>query len=118
MKKNQEKQKTVMGHRKILRFIKSIRDSFIGATFVYTHGSCYQFYLVLKSVIPDAEAYYDGDHVITKIRERFYDITGEVDGSNHLSVDQHYHHDIFRKLKFKIEIVDSETLKKAIKESK
>jgi hypothetical protein len=100
--------------------VKSIRDSFVGAEFLYTHGSCYQFYLILKSIIPNAEAYYDSDHVITKIGERFYDITGEVEGcrSNYLSVDQHYHHDILRKLKFRIKIVDTGVLKKAVKESK
>jgi len=59
-------------------FIATIRDSFIGSQQVYTEGSCYHFYLILKKVFPNAEAYYDLDHVITKIGDRFYDITGEV----------------------------------------
>lgn len=59
-------------------FIAKIRDSFIGAQQVYTEGSCYHFYLILKEVFPEAEPYYDADHVITKIDNKFYDITGEI----------------------------------------
>ena len=59
-------------------FIATIRDSFIGSQQVYTEGSCYHFYLILKCVYPEAEPYYDADHIITKIGNSFYDITGEV----------------------------------------
>ena len=61
-----------------LDFITSIRESFKGSVDVYTKGSCYQFYLILKQVFPDAIAYYNQDHVITLIDGKFYDITGEV----------------------------------------
>ena len=40
-------------------------------------GNCYQFYKILKSVFKDAEAYYDSNHVWTKIDGKFYDIRGE-----------------------------------------
>ena len=63
---------------KVERFISTVRDSFIGSQQVYTEGSCYHFYLILKEVFPEAEAYYDADHVITKIDGKFYDITGEI----------------------------------------
>lgn len=59
-------------------FIATIRDSFIGSQEVYTKGSCYHFYLILKKVFPSAEAYYNINHVITKIDSKYYDITGEV----------------------------------------
>ena len=59
-------------------FISTIRDSFIGSQQVYTEGSCYHFYLILKTVFPTAEPYYDLDHIITKINDKYYDITGEV----------------------------------------
>lgn len=59
-------------------FISTIRDSFIGSQQVYTEGSCYHFYLILKKVFPDAEPYSDLDHIITKINNKYYDITGEV----------------------------------------
>lgn len=65
-------------HKRVERFISTIRDSFIGCQQVYTEGSCYHFYLILKEVFPDAEPYYDNDHFITKIGDHFYDITGEV----------------------------------------
>ena len=58
--------------------ISKIRDSFIGAQQVYTEGSCYHFYLILHSIFPEAEPWYDADHVITKIGGKFYDITGEI----------------------------------------
>ena len=65
-------------------FIAKIRDSFVGSQQVYTEGSCYHFYLILKEVFPDAEAYYDQEHIITKIGDKFYDITGEVEASSNM----------------------------------
>jgi hypothetical protein len=65
-------------------FIAKIRDSFIGSQQVYTEGSCYHFYLILKEVFPNAECWYDQDHVVTKIDDKFYDITGEVSRSTGL----------------------------------
>lgn len=58
-------------------FIKTIRESFQSSTAVYTCGCCYQFYEILKVVFPEAEPYYDGNHVWTKIDGKFYDIKGE-----------------------------------------
>lgn len=75
---------------KILSFIASIRNSFEGSERVYTNGSCYQFYKILKQVFPDAEAYYDSYHVITEIGGRYYDITGEVERTRHLLMSEHY----------------------------
>ena len=69
----------------IEKFISVIRDSFIGSQQVYTEGSCYHFYLILKQVFPEAECWFDIDHVITKIDDKFYDITGEVATSNSMS---------------------------------
>lgn len=64
--------------QEVEKFIQTIRDSFIGSQQVYTEGSCYHFYLILKQVFPEAKAYYDADHIITKIGNKFYDITGEI----------------------------------------
>jgi hypothetical protein len=63
---------------KVERFISVVRDSFIGSQQVYTEGSCYHFYLILKEVFPEAKPYYDISHVLTEIDGKFYDITGEV----------------------------------------
>lgn len=60
------------------KFIAVVRDSFIGSQQVYTEGSCYHFYLILKTVFPESKPYYDMDHIITEINGKFYDITGEV----------------------------------------
>ena len=59
-------------------FIKVIRESFDGSVYVYTKGSCYRFYEILKCMYPEAEPYYGNNHVITKVCDKFYDITGEV----------------------------------------
>lgn len=67
---------------KVEKFISTIRDSFIGSQQVYTEGSCYHFFLILKEVFPEAECYYDTYHVVTKIGDYFYDITGKVIKSN------------------------------------
>jgi hypothetical protein len=64
-------------HEKIIAIIKAIRESFGASIAVYTMGNCYQFYEILKTIFKDAEAYYDGNHVWTKIGDRFYDIRGE-----------------------------------------
>lgn len=61
-------------------FIQTIRNSFVGSTAVYTRGSCYQFYLILKQVYPQSTPWYsaDHDHVITCINGVLYDITGAL----------------------------------------
>lgn len=64
------------------KFISTIRDSFIGSQQVYTEGSCYHFYLILKEVFPEAECIYDGDHVLTRLDGKCYDITGIVSEPN------------------------------------
>jgi hypothetical protein len=91
-----------MTHHEIIEFIRTIRESFDGAEVIYKFGSCYHFYLILKTVNPDAKAYSDDNHVITRIFGRFYDITGEVERGNHIPVDYHYSHEKLKKLKFKL----------------
>ena len=76
----------------IEKFISTIRDSFIGSQQVYTEGSCYQFYLILKNVFPDAICWYDECHIITEIDGRFYDITGEVQKNSNLLIMDHAAH--------------------------
>lgn len=59
--------------------IALIRDSFDESVLVYTTGSCYRLYLILRMVFPEAEPYYDWEegHVYTKIGRAFYDIKGK-----------------------------------------
>lgn len=74
------KQKCPTGMNDISSFIATIRDSFHNAEHVYMHGSCFEFYKILKHVFPDAEPHYDEvvGHVYTKIGSGFYDIRGRV----------------------------------------
>ncbi|HAS92347.1 MAG TPA: hypothetical protein DCS12_09010 [Clostridiales bacterium] len=74
----------------ILALITAIRQSFPESVKVYTEGHCYGFYKILKAMFPSAVAYYNSDHVITKINGLFYDITGEVDGLGYLEMEVHY----------------------------
>jgi len=74
--------------KRILKIISKIRNSFVGAEVVYTQGSCFKFYEILKAIYPDAEPYYIDKHIITKIGEKFYDITGEVAGKNAIHIKQ------------------------------
>ena len=75
--------------------IESIRESFTGSVDVYTKGSCYRFYLILKSVFPESEPWYDIDHVWTKIGDNFYDINGiRPNGGNGIwKMNEHEKHD-------------------------
>lgn len=67
-----------------------IRTSFVGAEHVYTNGSCYRFYKILRCIDDRAIPYYDGNHVITRIGDRYYDITGEVECGSHIPLFENY----------------------------
>ena len=75
-------------NEKVEAFIATIRDSFIGSQQVYTGGSCYHFYLILKQVFPQAQPYYDADHIISEIDGRYYDITGEVNPMDYAECEE------------------------------
>ena len=77
---------------KILSFIETVRSSFGGSIAVYTTGNCYQFYEILKEVFPDAEAFYDGNHVWTRIGHKYFDIRGEfnTDLFRHISTYEEF----------------------------
>ena len=90
-------------HKEILGIIKTIRESFIGAEYVYTHGSCFQFYRILKKLYPETCAYYDGDHVISMIGNRMYDITGEVKNTEGFTpFYMHHTEEQFKNVRFKM----------------
>jgi hypothetical protein len=66
--------------RKVLTLITSIRESFIGSEKVYTEGSCFKLYQILKSQWSDAVPFINDtqDHVVTQIALDLYDINGLV----------------------------------------
>ncbi|KAB7891426.1 hypothetical protein [Poseidonibacter ostreae] len=63
---------------KVEKIIRTIRESFVGSVTVYTKGSCYGFHKILKEIFPDAVAFYKDEHIVSKIDNKYYDITGEV----------------------------------------
>lgn len=65
-------------HRKILRIISVIRDSRPDNEYWYTNGGCWELFKILRVIYPEAKAWYDGQHVVTCVNGRLYDITGSV----------------------------------------
>lgn len=62
----------------ILIIIDELRETIHGSIPIFTMGNCYQFYEILKSIFPSAIAYYDGNHIWTKIEDNYYDIRGKL----------------------------------------
>lgn len=65
-------------HQRILNFISLVRDSHPEMVNIFTLGSCLNFFCILHAVYPEAQPYFNIDHIITKIDGRYYDITGTV----------------------------------------
>jgi hypothetical protein len=87
-----------MTHEQILLFLAELRDAFPGSEEVFTRGSCFRLYRMLRAICPDAECWYDSDHAITCIGGRWYDITGEVRPGRHLPLGEAYRTDRARVL--------------------
>jgi hypothetical protein len=79
-----------MDEKKILDFIKTIRESFGASIAVYTMGNCYQFFEILKEVFPESIAYESGGHVFTKIGNNYYDIKGKLEKNIDLKIVEDY----------------------------
>lgn len=45
---------------------------------IFSKGSCLNFFCILHSIYPETECYFNIDHIISKIDDKYYDITGEV----------------------------------------
>lgn len=65
------------------KFLKELRDSADIQFKIFTEGSCFRLYMILKIIFPKAEAYWSDldNHCITKIEEEFYDIGGIIKDS-------------------------------------
>lgn len=70
-----------MKETKLLRFIKTMRESDGYIQHIYTQGGCYQFYLILKVIYPQAVPYINTakTHVAAKLFGRLVDIEGPVE---------------------------------------
>lgn len=62
----------------VLGFIKNFCD----AQETFLNGCCYWFAVIMQTRF-DAEIYYDivNNHFVSKIRNKFYDVSGEVCGN-------------------------------------
>lgn len=72
---------------KILALINEIR-SIPDAEKYFLKGGCFKLFTILRVVFPQAEPYYNGEHVITKIFDKYYDITGMVDNRGYVHMDK------------------------------
>lgn len=79
-----------MTHQQILDFLKELRNANPIIEDIFMAGSCTNLYFILKATCPNASAYFNGDHVITNIKDKYYDITGEVGNSGYIPLDLVY----------------------------
>jgi hypothetical protein len=64
----------------ILNFINELRDSDEYIKHIYMKGSCYKFHILLSKMYKNTIPYISikKDHIITRYKDRYYDINGEV----------------------------------------
>lgn len=64
----------------VLKFLEALRDSADLQYKIFTQGSCFRLYVILKTVFPTAKPYWSdrSNHCITNIDGLFYDIGGKI----------------------------------------
>ena len=69
--------------------ITSLRESDRYIATIFTEGGCYQFYLFIKSVFPDAIPLINEDknHIIIQYQNEHYDINGRVDATGYCELN-------------------------------
>jgi hypothetical protein len=65
-------------HQRILNLLALIRDAHPAIKPIFLYGSCLNLFCILRALYPEAEAYSNQNHVLTKIDGKYYDITGRV----------------------------------------
>lgn len=82
---------TIKTPEDVLELINLIRESHPEAKKAFREGSCYILSRILCIAFPHAETYYDikNSHVVTKIWDGFYDITGRLktDGKDFIPIE-------------------------------
>ena len=64
----------------IKEFLKELKESYHLNAKIYTEGSCFRLFKMLKTIFPSAKPFYsqaDG-HWIIRIEDEFYDINGQI----------------------------------------
>ena len=64
----------------IEEFINALRDTDEYIRYIYTKGSCYKFHVLLSKMYKGSVPYIseNKDHIISRYKDRYYDIDGEV----------------------------------------
>ena len=77
-------------------FLDALRNSDEYIEYIYTRGSCYKFHLFLKKLWPEAIPYIheNKDHIVSRIGEYFYDITGRIETKFEVLYDELTEEDI------------------------
>lgn len=75
-------------HIRALQIITEIRD--VTGVEPWMFGGCYNLFVILRTVFPEAVPYYDKDHIITRIGNRYYDITGQVKKKRHTPLTSYH----------------------------
>jgi len=65
-------------HSEIYKFLEAFRACVDNAEEIYTKGKCYEFHLIMKSIWSEAIPYTNGDHIISRIGNSYWDVTGKV----------------------------------------
>ena len=70
-----------------LLLVNSLRETDNYIESIFTKGGCYQFYLFLKNIYPDAIPFIhkNKDHIVSKIEDKLFDITGIIEDKKEYS---------------------------------
>ncbi len=68
----------MLNSSQIESLIKEIKSSHSLMKDIFMEGSCMNLFCILKTVCPQAKAYYNYNHIITRIGDKYYDINGIV----------------------------------------
>lgn len=72
-----------------LQFLQLLRNCHPDMARVGLFVKCLRVHLILKAVFPAAKPLYDGNHIVTEINGKYYDITGQVGCTpNHKEISQ------------------------------
>lgn len=63
---------------KVLELLRLLRSLDKNIVYNGQNGRCFQIHSILRIAFPQAEPWYNGNHIISKIGGDYYDITGQV----------------------------------------
>lgn len=76
--------------QRIENIISAIRELHPELKDICLNGSCMNFHVILRRIYQNAEPYFNIDHIITKIGDSYYDITGKVNPKGYSKFTEFY----------------------------